>query len=114
MTDEGEISESWTVAGRDLGAILQGRICLHGTDAGTGYDEQIDVVGETAMRHYVDVNAVNPTDPDRVIPGLDLMHVDQGRCGLYTSDAADDPRCVDLGGRRILKKKKKIKKLSEA
>ena len=79
MTDEGEISESWTVAGRDLGAILQGRICLHGTDAGTGYDEQIDVVGETAMRHYVDVNAVNPTDPDRAIPGLDLMLVDQGR-----------------------------------
>ena len=81
MTDEGEISESWTVAGRDLGAILQGRICLHGTDAGTGYDEQIDVVGETAMRHYVDVNAVNPTDPDRAIPGLDLMLVDQGRGG---------------------------------
>ena len=79
MTDEGEISESWTVAGRDLGAILQGRICLHGTDAGTGYDEQIDVVGETAMRHYVEVNAINPTDPDRAIPGLDLMLVDQGR-----------------------------------
>ncbi|WP_343241637.1 siphovirus ReqiPepy6 Gp37-like family protein [Methanoculleus sp. UBA312] len=79
MTDEGEISESWTVAGRDLGAILQDRICLHGVSAGTGYDEQIDVVGETAMRHYVDVNAVSPTDPDRAIPGLDLMLVDQGR-----------------------------------
>ena len=24
---------------------------------------------------------------------------------LYTSDAADDLRCVDLGGRRIIKKK---------
>ncbi len=81
MTDEGEISESWTVAGRDLGAILQGRICLHGTDAGTGYDEQIDVIAETAMRHYVEVNAINPTDPDRAIPGLDLMLVDQGRGG---------------------------------
>lgn len=81
MTDEGEISESWTVTGRSLGAILQGRICLHGTDAGTGYDEQIDVVGETAMRHYVQVNAVAPTDPDRAIPGLDLMLVDQGRGG---------------------------------
>ena len=81
MTDEGEISESWTVTGRDLGAILQDRICLHGTSSGTGYDEQIDVVGETAMRHYVDVNAVSPTDPDRAIPGLDLMLVDQGRGG---------------------------------
>src|SRR5450756_3236241 len=26
---------------------------------------------------------------------------------LYTSDAADDLLCVDLGGRRIIKKKKK-------
>eukprot|EP00831_Metopus_contortus_P081963 TRINITY_DN8752_c0_g1_i11.p1 TRINITY_DN8752_c0_g1~~TRINITY_DN8752_c0_g1_i11.p1 ORF type:complete len:150 (+),score=19.43 TRINITY_DN8752_c0_g1_i11:146-595(+) len=29
-------------------------------------------------------------------------------CLLYTSDAADDTPCVDLGGRRIIKKKKKI------
>ena len=28
-------------------------------------------------------------------------------CLLYTSDAADDLLCVDLGGRRIMKKKKK-------
>ncbi len=28
---------------------------------------------------------------------------------LYTSDAADDLLCVDLGGRRIIKKKKTIK-----
>src|SRR5450756_3166773 len=32
-------------------------------------------------------------------------------CLLYTSDAADDLLCVDLGGRRIIKKKNKnIKK----
>eukprot|EP00831_Metopus_contortus_P007223 TRINITY_DN12761_c0_g1_i1.p1 TRINITY_DN12761_c0_g1~~TRINITY_DN12761_c0_g1_i1.p1 ORF type:complete len:515 (-),score=92.75 TRINITY_DN12761_c0_g1_i1:13-1557(-) len=30
-----------------------------------------------------------------------------GACLLYTSDAADDTPCVDLGGRRIIKKKKK-------
>ncbi len=29
-----------------------------------------------------------------------------GGCPLYTSDAADDLLCVDLGGRRIIKKKK--------
>ena len=29
-----------------------------------------------------------------------------GCCLLYTSDAADDLLCVDLGGRRIIKKKK--------
>ena len=27
-------------------------------------------------------------------------------CLLYTSDAADDMQCLDLGGRRIIKKKK--------
>ena len=29
-------------------------------------------------------------------------------CLLYTSDAADDQLCVDLGGRRIIKKKNNI------
>ena len=29
-------------------------------------------------------------------------------CLLYTSDAADDLLCVDLGGRRIIKKNKQI------
>ncbi|WDT36786.1 hypothetical protein PVA38_11100 [Streptococcus pneumoniae D39] len=29
-------------------------------------------------------------------------------CLLYTSDAADEARSVDLGGRRIIKKKKRL------
>ena len=29
-------------------------------------------------------------------------------CLLYTSDAADDLLCVDLGGRRIIKKNEKF------
>ena len=33
-------------------------------------------------------------------------------CLLYTSDAADDLLCVDLGGRRIIKKKKKKNKIN--
>ena len=42
--------------------------------------------------------------------GLDhqLLRRGAGRhatCLLYTSDAADDLLCVDLGGRRIIKKK---------
>ena len=32
---------------------------------------------------------------------------EEGRCLLYTSDAADERSSVDLGGRRIIKKKKK-------
>ena len=34
-------------------------------------------------------------------------------CLLYTSDAADDLLCVDLGGRRIIKKKNNYHKYSE-
>jgi len=37
----------------------------------------------------------------RYIDGSDLYE----RCLLYTSDAADDMQCVDLGGRRIIKNK---------
>ena len=32
-------------------------------------------------------------------------------CLLYTSDAADDTPCVDLGGRRIIKKKLSFREL---
>ena len=35
------------------------------------------------------------------VKGTILQH---GNCLLYTSDAADDMQCVDLGGRRIIKK----------
>ena len=46
---------------------------------------------------------------DHILP--DQLHkvslsflVDSMRCLLYTSDAADDLLCVDLGGRRIIQK----------
>ena len=39
--------------------------------------------------------------------GRDQGICDLDRCLLYTSDAADDLLCVDLGGRRIIKKKKR-------
>src|SRR5665213_3733390 len=38
------------------------------------------------------------------VPALWRLH--RMHCLLYTSDAADDLLCVDLGGRRIIKKKK--------
>eukprot|EP00656_Telonema_subtile_P044946 TRINITY_DN5120_c0_g1_i3.p1 TRINITY_DN5120_c0_g1~~TRINITY_DN5120_c0_g1_i3.p1 ORF type:complete len:191 (-),score=26.16 TRINITY_DN5120_c0_g1_i3:53-625(-) len=49
------------------------------------------------------------------MPGLDMTPVTTGTrplrgdraCLLYTSDAADEEDSVDLGGRRIIKKKKK-------
>ena len=40
-----------------------------------------------------------------------LMTNGPGACLLYTSDAADELLCVDLGGRRIIKKKNTINPL---
>ena len=40
------------------------------------------------------------------IPAAGLIAALFWYCLLYTSDAADDLLCVDLGGRRIIKKKK--------
>src|SRR5680860_1704821 len=42
-------------------------------------------------------------------PYCSLGHARNYHCLLYTSDAADDLLCVDLGGRRIIKQKKKNK-----
>ena len=35
-------------------------------------------------------------------------------CLLYTSDAADERSSVDLGGRRIIKKKQEVKQRSDS
>ena len=37
-----------------------------------------------------------------------LLHIQVSLCLLYTSDAADELLCVDLGGRRTIEKKKKF------
>eukprot|EP00825_Cyclidium_porcatum_P010680 TRINITY_DN15471_c0_g1_i2.p1 TRINITY_DN15471_c0_g1~~TRINITY_DN15471_c0_g1_i2.p1 ORF type:complete len:264 (+),score=12.76 TRINITY_DN15471_c0_g1_i2:137-928(+) len=42
---------------------------------------------------------------DTIINGQDTHVLCVDTCLLYTSDAADDMQCVDLGGRRIIKKK---------
>ena len=46
---------------------------------------------------------------ERVFLNLALLQ----DCLLYTSDAADDLLCVDLGGRRIIKKKKTTQRLEQ-
>ena len=43
-----------------------------------------------------------------VLVGLAGVFVIASACLLYTSDAADERSSVDLGGRRIIKKKKYI------
>src|SRR5680860_1855377 len=62
-----------------------------------------------AMQLPTDVRlAVFPFDgltPGALRAALDACEERPGACLLYTSDAADDLLCVDLGGRRIIKKK---------
>ena len=50
-----------------------------------------------------------PSSPVFIALLLISFGTDGGTCLLYTSDAADDLLCVDLGGRRIIKKKKNKK-----
>ena len=46
----------------------------------------------------------------REIDGFEAWTEHSRACLLYTSDAADERSSVDLGGRRIIKKKKKRQK----
>ena len=50
------------------------------------------------------------TLPSQTLP--DWLHARIQTCLLYTSDAADERSSVDLGGRRIIKKKNRINILS--
>src|SRR5678810_966093 len=56
-----------------------------------------DMDGLEVLRHMKDAR---PTSEVIVVTGY-------GTCLLYTSDAADERSSVDLGGRRIIKKKNK-------
>ena len=49
------------------------------------------------LRNRIGPEVFQPVKP----PVLGLENI----CLLYTSDAADDLLCVDIGGRRLLKKK---------
>src|SRR5450756_2219411 len=70
-----------------------------------GYDvakiklEAIDELKDRPKAKYVVVSAITPTPLGE---GKTTTTVGLGdACLLYTSDAADDLLCVDLGGRRI-------------
>ena len=69
---------------------------------------------DTAIAGFADPKLYAVQTNKKVIERCVLMTTDPGDlvldpCLLYTSDAADDLLCVDLGGRRIIKKKKYIK-----
>ena len=53
--------------------------------------------------------AIIPHLPDAIAFEKQRFSARPGGCLLYTSDAADERSSVDLGGRRIIKKKKNDK-----
>ena len=57
--------------------------------------------------HYPALVAFTAPDEDDLARDVAaLLHPEYHYCLLYTSDAADERSSVDLGGRRIIKKKK--------
>src|SRR5450756_2887742 len=75
------------------------------------------LINRDRMWHYVEGiqnwSPIWPRHGIRILPGPSSMWFDASGtrlpsplfpgCLLYTSDAADDLLCVDLGGRRIIK-----------
>eukprot|EP00825_Cyclidium_porcatum_P044027 TRINITY_DN6360_c0_g1_i2.p1 TRINITY_DN6360_c0_g1~~TRINITY_DN6360_c0_g1_i2.p1 ORF type:complete len:143 (+),score=28.75 TRINITY_DN6360_c0_g1_i2:334-762(+) len=74
-------------------------------------DKKENINGKWFIPHNAGVNIIFRNDGSFVFNDYNAKkHCDEIlTCLLYTSDAADDMQCVDLGGRRIIKKKKKIK-----
>ena len=77
----------------------KGQALADAIGAGTLYVEA-DVTQEDDIRKSVEFTVAE-------FGKLDILFNNAGGpvgCLLYTSDAADDMQCVDLGGRRIIKK----------
>lgn len=77
LDQDGKASESWKIMGYSMSGILNDRICMHEVSTGDGYDT-ITGASETVMKHYVDVNVVNPVDTDREVPNY-VIATDQLR-----------------------------------
>src|SRR5665213_4543896 len=77
---------------------------MKGGAAGGGWS-QVVPMDEINLHFTGDFHAIGVAN--NLLAALIDNHINWGNeCLLYTSDAADDLLCVDLGGRRIIKKKK--------
>lgn len=70
LTESGKTSETLKLKGYSGSQPLRNRVIFEDTLSGDGYDTQTSVIAETAMKHYVDQNIVNPTDTNRDIPNF--------------------------------------------
>src|SRR5450756_3048765 len=106
---------------RDLVALAfcsfgWGNRSAHGTDLQQRNDKTGDIFVRPLSAHQAAVSSSGRCQ--RYLPPAWGARIDRSTmsfastmagnmsCLLYTSDAADDLLCVDLGGRRIIKKKK--------
>ena len=85
---------------RDLVRSVGSEMCIRDRVGERGGEELVGAADVT-QGHLLEVDA-----HQRVRPAADLQRV--VACLLYTSDAADERSSVDLGGRRIIKKKNNI------
>eukprot|EP00658_Telonema_sp_P-2_P063106 TRINITY_DN51806_c0_g1_i1.p2 TRINITY_DN51806_c0_g1~~TRINITY_DN51806_c0_g1_i1.p2 ORF type:complete len:150 (-),score=20.30 TRINITY_DN51806_c0_g1_i1:66-515(-) len=91
----GADGEAWAVL--DVTAAMQGsQIRFHHSDHPTLDEDHVVQIPMDTLGPAVRVRAT----PVRLTPAA------SSACLLYTSDAADEEDSVDLGGRRIIKKKK--------
>ena len=64
------------VTGAQLKRVLKKRVIIPPTAVedpmAYGYDRIAETAGEAVLRHYVARHAVSPSDPNRIIPGLEL------------------------------------------
>ena len=101
------------ISGVLLGSVVCSSFCFFFFQAEDGIRDLVrsrglgDVYKRQDGRQRLDVPDVRLGDAQKGDYRDDDDDVDDfsGSCLLYTSDAADDLLCVDLGGRRIIKKK---------
>src|SRR5450756_2713748 len=67
-------------------------------------DRAVDFMG-SCTRRPIDLAIFKVLHASATDARYRILAVQWRTCLLYTSDAADDLLCVDLGGRRIIKKK---------
>eukprot|EP00657_Telonema_sp_P-1_P011714 TRINITY_DN713_c0_g1_i2.p1 TRINITY_DN713_c0_g1~~TRINITY_DN713_c0_g1_i2.p1 ORF type:complete len:132 (+),score=91.25 TRINITY_DN713_c0_g1_i2:179-574(+) len=73
--------------------------------AGIPTEASLPIAVTDAFKKLVAASIATKYDFNDFGAGQSIKDAREG-CLLYTSDAADDLLCVDLGGRRIIKKKK--------
>ena len=92
-----EVAASYgAVAGRNVTLLAD----LLATPVASGLDAVHDAIGPDTIAKFL-LTSGSTGNPKAVINTQRMICA----CLLYTSDAADDLLCVDLGGRRIIKKK---------